>query len=146
MRELSHAGDDVIQGFYHFLMLDAFLDNDEDRVIASYGTNDFRNIAAVNVPGNGTGIAGARLDDAYVAGEIDADKPWHLHHLFDVAWRGDAFVHRVVGQDINVVPGHRGGLGHLQLLQIATQCGLRELETFFLECIEQFVLTAKLLA
>lgn len=61
MRELSHAGNDVVQGLYHFLMLDPFLDHDEDGVITSNGTNDFWNIAAVNVPGNGTGIAGRVL-------------------------------------------------------------------------------------
>ena len=134
-----------MEGFNHFLVSDAFLDNDEDGVIASNGANDFGNVAAVNVPGDGTGIAWPRLDDTHIAREVDTDKSWYLHHLPNIARRGYTFVHRVVGQHINVVAAHRGCFGHLQLLQIATQGGLRELETFFLESIEQLILTAKLL-
>ena len=113
MGELSQVGDDGIHGFDHFLMPDAFLDDDEDGVIAGNGTDDFRNVAAVNVPGNGTGIAWPCLDDAHVAGKIDTDKPGYLHHLFNIAWRGYTFVHRVVGQYVDVVATHGGGLGHL---------------------------------
>ena len=113
MSELSHVGDDIVQGFNYFLMLDAVFNDDEDGVITCNGTNDFGNIAAVNIPSNRTGIARACLYDAHVTRKIDADKPWHLHHFFDVAWRGYTFVHRVVGQNIDITAAHRGSLGHL---------------------------------
>ena len=112
MGELSHVGDDGIQGFNHFLMPDAFLDDDEDGVIAGNGTDDFRNVAAVNVPGNGAGIARARLDDTHVARKVDTDEPWYLHHLFNVAWCGYTLVHRVVGQNIDVAAAHSGCFGY----------------------------------
>ena len=40
MSELSHIGDDVIQGLYYLLMLDAFFEHNENGVITCNGAND----------------------------------------------------------------------------------------------------------
>ena len=68
-------------------MPDAFLDDDEDGVIAGNRTENLGQIAVVDVPGNTAGIARARLDDADVPGEVDADESRHLHHLPDTVFQ-----------------------------------------------------------
>ena len=143
---LSHIWYNVAQGFDYFLMPDTLFDHDEDRVVASDGANDLGYVAVVDVPGDAAGIAGTGLDDTHVPGEVDADEAWHLHHLTDVARCTDSFVHRIVGQHIDVIPAHRGSLGDLQLFQVAAQSSLRQFESFFLQSVQQLVLTAKLLA
>ena len=80
----------------------------------------------VNVVGKAAGISRPRLDDGDVTRELDGDESVVAEHLACAVRLGHTFVHRVVGQDVYVVPVHAGGLGHFQLFQVARESGLRK--------------------
>ena len=77
-----------------------------------------------------------------VARKVDADETRHPHHLANAVGSAYSLVHRLVRQYIDVVATHRCSFGHLQLLQVATQSGLGQLESLLLQGVQQFVLAS----
>ena len=73
MRHFLISRHQLPQTFGHFFMAYAFLDDDNDSVITGNSTQYFGKIAGIYVVSNAACIARARLDNTYVAREINGN-------------------------------------------------------------------------
>ena len=135
-----------MEGVKDRIVVGAVLDNDKDGIVARYGAHDLRNVAVVDIVGDAAGIARPRMDNANVAGEVDALEPRHGHHLHGLERRMDAVIHRLVGQHVDVLAIDARCLGHLELFEIAAKRGLRHGESLVTKLPQQHFLTANLFA
>ena len=81
MRHFLISRHQLPQTFGHFFMAYAFLDDDNDSVITGNSTQYFGKIAGIYVVSNAACIARARLDNTYVAREINGNKAGSLQHF-----------------------------------------------------------------
>ena len=89
----KHVGNDLAESPDHIVFCGGILDDDEDGIIARYGSQDVGDVTVVDVEGNAAGIAWPRLDDPHIAREIDGDEAGDGHHLLYLLRTAHALVH-----------------------------------------------------
>ena len=138
--------DDGAQTLNDALTAAALLDDEQNGVIAGDGAQQVRHVGIVDVVGDEAGVAGTRLDDAEVSREVDGQIAWRFQHLASRLIAAYALVHSLVGKHVDVFAVHRRCLCHFQLLEVTAERGLRELETFLFQLLQELFLTAQFLA
>ena len=123
-------------------MVDVLFENHQHRVVTGDGAQHFGRRVAVDVVGQTAGISGTGLDDCQVAREVDGDeapRDW----TFGVV--GQLLLHEFpyapdFGHDEDVGAVAAGNLGDAQLLQVAREGGLGQVEARFMQTLQNFVL------
>ena len=116
--------------------------NDEDSVVAGKCAHHFGQSTHVDVVGDAAGIAGLGAHDNQDLAAFDA---YHAcYRLRRNEMRRDLVLGRSchVGHYIHVSTLASSNFGDLHLLEVAAECGLGDLDAFFLKLLQQFFLAA----
>ena len=128
--QVGHEGRERQHGL---LVVDVLFENHQHGVVAGDSAQHFGRRVAVDVVGQAAGISGASLDDGQIAREVDGDeapRDW----AFGVV--GQLLLHEFsyapdFGHDVDVGAVAAGNLGDAQLLQVAREGGLGQVEARF---------------